>query len=128
MDARPPTQPEEGAISVSSESGGADAGRTESPSPVSEKVRGKRAAADELARKKRKMTSAAPLKLGGILLGGDRTTRTQSAAMSEWLDDDGILVAPPPSTEAPQHNMHAEERSKGGEGVPEQQAKGVPEQ
>ena len=76
VDARPPTQPEEGAISTSSESGGTDAGRTESPPPVSEKVRGKRAAADELAWKKRKTVGAAPLKLGDISLGGDQTTQT----------------------------------------------------
>ena len=61
VDARPPTQPEEGAVSISSES----------PSQVLEKVWGKRAAADEPARKKRKMVGAAPLKPGGILLSGD---------------------------------------------------------
>ena len=76
VDARPPTQPKEGVISVSSESGGVDASRTESPSLTSEKVRGKRAVADEPARKKRKTVSATPLKLGGISLGGDQTTRT----------------------------------------------------
>ena len=48
--------------------------------------------------------------------------------MSEWSDDDGAPVAPPPSTEAPPRNTRTEERSKGGEGLPEQQAKGVPEQ
>ena len=53
-----------------------DAGRTESPSPVSEKARGKREAADELAQKKRKMVAATPLKPGGISLGNDQTTRT----------------------------------------------------
>ena len=46
--------------------------------------------------------------------------------MSEWSDDDGALVAPPLSTEAPPHNMRTEVQSKGGEEVPEQQAKGVP--
>ena len=61
VDARPPTQPEEGAVSIS----------LESPSPVSEKVQGKRAAADEPAQKMRKMVGAAPLKPGGISLGGD---------------------------------------------------------
>ena len=61
VDARPPTQPEEGAISISSES----------PSPVLEKVRGKRVVADEPAWKKRKTAGAAPLKPGGISLGGD---------------------------------------------------------
>jgi len=96
-----------------------DTGRTESPSPVSENVRGKRAAADELAWKKRKTVGAAPLKSGGISLGGDETTQTQSASMSEWSDDDEVPVAPPPSTKAPSHKTRAEEQSKGGEGVPE---------
>jgi len=36
-----------------------------------EEVRGKRAAADEPAQKKRKMVGVAPLKLGDISLGGD---------------------------------------------------------
>ena len=48
--------------------------------------------------------------------------------MSEWSNDDGALVAPCPSTEAPPRNTHMEERSKEGEGVPEQPAKGVPDQ
>ena len=46
--------------------------------------------------------------------------------MSEWLDDDKALVAPPPSTKAPPRNTRMEGQSKGGEGVPEQQATGVP--
>ena len=91
-----------------------------------EKVRGKRAAADKLARKKRKMAGTAPLKLGSISLSGDETTQTWSAAMSEWSNDDEVPVAPPPSTKAPPCNMRAEEQSKGGEGVSEQQATGVP--
>ena len=74
VDARPPAQPEEGAISASSESRGADTGRTESPPSVPEKVWGKRAAVDEPARKKRKTAGAAPRKLGGISLGSDQTT------------------------------------------------------
>ena len=49
VDARPPAWPKVGAISVSSESRDADAGRTESPSSVSKKVQGKRAVVDELA-------------------------------------------------------------------------------
>ena len=92
------------------------------------KIRGKRAAADEPTRKKRKMADATPCKPGDISLGGDQTTQKQSTAMSEWSDDDGAPVAPPPSTEAPSRNMHTEVQSKGGEVVPEQQAKGVPEQ
>ena len=74
------------------------------------------------------MAGAAPYKLDDISLGGDRTTQTQSAAMSEWSDDDGALVAPRPSTKAPPRNTCMEERSKGGEGVPEQLVKGVLEQ
>jgi len=48
--------------------------------------------------------------------------------MSELSDDYGAPVAPHLSTEAPSHSMRMEERSKGQEGVLEQQAKGVPEQ
>ena len=70
---------------------------------------------------------AAPLKPSGISLGGDRTTQTRSAAMSEWLDDDEVPVAPPPSTKAPPRNTRTEGQSKEGEGVLEQQAMGVPE-
>ena len=76
VDARPPAQPKESSIGVSSESRGMDVGRMESPPSVSEKARGKRAAADELAQKKRKTAAAAPRKLGGISLGDDQTTRT----------------------------------------------------
>ena len=76
VDARPTTQPEEGAVSASLESGGVDASWTESLAPISEKVREKRAAVDEPARKKRKTACVAPCKLGGISLGGDQTTRT----------------------------------------------------
>ena len=53
-----------------------------------------------------------------ISLGGDQTTRTRSATMSEWSNDDGTPVAPPPSTEAPSRNTRTEVQSKGGEGVP----------
>ena len=67
---------------------------------VSEKVRGKRAAKDEPTQKKMRMVDVAPRKPGGISLGGDRTTQTQSAAMSEWSDNDEAPVAPPPSTRA----------------------------
>ena len=66
VDARPPPQPEEETVIISSEG----------PSPVSVKIQGKKAVADELAQKKRKTVGAAPLKLGGISLGGDQTTRT----------------------------------------------------
>jgi len=87
---------------------------------VSEKVRGKRAAADAPAQKKRKTVGAVPRKPGGISLGGDQTTRKQSTAMSEWSDDYGAPVAPPLSTKAPPHNMREEVQLKGGEEVPEQ--------
>lgn len=49
VDAQSPTQPEEGVISVSSESEGTNAGQMESPSLVLEKVQGKRAVVDGLA-------------------------------------------------------------------------------
>ena len=109
VDARPPARPKEDAASTSLESRGTDAGRTESSPPVSEKVRGKRAATDEPTRKKRKTAAAGPLKPGGILLGGDQTTRTRRTAVLEWLNDDKTLVAPPPSTEAPPCSMCVEE-------------------
>ena len=95
VDARPTTQPEEGAMSTSSESGGTGAGRMESPPSVLEKVWGKRAAQDELARKKMRTMDVAPRRSGGISLDGDRTARTQSAAMSEWSDNDEAPVALP---------------------------------
>ena len=77
VDARPPAQPEESSVGVSSESGGLDAGQTESPPTVSKKAWGKRAAADEPAQKRRKTAAAGPLKPGGISLGNDQTTRTR---------------------------------------------------
>ena len=52
-----------------------------------------------------------PCKSGDISLGGDQTTRTRSAMMSEWSDDDEVTVAPPPSTEAPPRNTCAEDPS-----------------
>ena len=94
--------------------------------PVSDKVWGKRAATDELARKKRKTAGVAPRKPGDISLGDDQTTRTRSAAMFEWSNDDGAPVAPPSSTEAPPCNTRAEVQSKGGEEVAEQRAEERP--
>ena len=73
-------KPEEGVVSALSELGGVDAGRTESPPPVSEKDWGKRAALDELAWKKRKTAGAAPRKPSGISLGGDQTIQTQKCS------------------------------------------------
>ena len=40
---------------------------------MTEKTRGKRAIVDKLAQKKRKTVAVAPLRLCGILLGGDQT-------------------------------------------------------
>ena len=80
----------------------------------------------EPARKKRRTTDVAPRKRVDISFGGNQTARTQSAVISEWSDDDGDPVAPPPSTKASSHNVRAEVQSKGGEGVPEQQAEKTP--
>ena len=70
VDAMPTTQLEEGAVSASSEFRGEGVGQKESPSTVSEKVRGKRAVIDEPARKKRRTADVAPRKPDGISLGG----------------------------------------------------------
>ena len=83
VDAVPTTQLEEGAISASFEFGGKGVGQKESPSSVSEKVWGKRAAKDVPARKKRRTVDVAPHKSSDISLGGDRIARTQSAVMSK---------------------------------------------
>ena len=120
VDARPPPQPEESSISVSSESGGVDIDQVESPPPASEKVQGKRPATDEPAQKKRKTAAVGPLKPGGISLGVDQTTRTRRTAVLEWSDDDETSVAPPPNTESPSHSTCAEEQVKKGKKVPEQ--------
>ena len=50
----------------------------------------------------------------------------QSTAIFEWSDDDEALVAPPLSTKASSRNTRMEVQSKGGEGVPEQQAEKMP--
>ena len=119
VDARPPAQPEESVVGVSSESGGTDAGQMESSPLVSEKARGKRATADKPAQKKWKTVAAAPLKPGGISLGGDQTTRTRRTAVFEWSDDDEVLMAPPPSMkEPPQSTCMGNQSGEGGE-VPE---------
>ena len=125
VDARPLAQPTEDAASALSESRD---GQTENSPPVSKKVRGKRAMADEPVRKKRKTVAASPLKPGGILLGGDQTTQQWRTTMLEWSDDDETLVAPLPSTKAPPRNTRAEEQARRGEEVLEQQAMGVPKQ
>ena len=71
VDARRPVQIEESSVGVSSEPGGIDTGRTESPPPVPTKNKGKRPAEDELAQKKRKIAATAPRKPGGISLDDD---------------------------------------------------------
>ena len=53
---------------------------------VLEKARGKRAAADEPAQKKRKTVAAAPLKPGGISLDDDQTTRIRRTVVFDWFD------------------------------------------
>ena len=81
---------------------------------------------DESVQKKRMMIGLATRKPSDISLGGDQTSRTQSAAVSEWSDDDGALVAPPSSTEAPSRDTCVEVQPEGGEGVPEQQVEETP--
>ena len=66
------------------------------------------------------MAAAAPLKLGGISLGGGQTTRTWRAEVIEWFDDDEDPVAPPPSMQAPPRSTRMEEQSRGSKEVPEQ--------
>ena len=80
---------------------------------VSEKVRGKRAVENEPAQKKRRTTDVAPHEPDNISFGGSRTARTQSAAISEWLDDDEVPVAPPSRTKMSSCGTRAEVRSKG---------------
>ena len=46
--------------------------------------------------------------------------------MSEWSDDGEAPVARPPITKASSRNTRAEVQSKGGGGVPEQQAEKTP--
>ena len=111
VDARPLAQPEESSGGVSSESGGMDVGRTETPPPVSEKTPGKRAVTDKPAPKKRKMTATAPRKPGGISLGDDQTTRTRRTAVFDWSDDDEVLTAPPPSMKEPPRSTRAGDQS-----------------
>ena len=97
----------------------------ESP-PVSKKVWGKRAAKDEVAQKKRRTVDVSPRKPGSISLGGGQTTQMQSAAISEWSNEDEAPVATHLSTKASSRNTRMEVQSEGGEGVPEQQAEETP--
>ena len=96
--------------------------------PVSDKVWGKRAATDELARKKRKTAGVAPRKPGDISLGDDQTTRMRRIVVFDWSDDDEVPMAPPPSTKEPPHSTCSEDQSRGGKEVPEQQPREVPKQ
>ena len=128
VDARPLAQLEESVVGVSSESGGTDAGRTKSSQPVSEKARGKRAAVDEPAQKRRKTATTAPIKLGGISLGDDQTTRTRRTAVFDWSDDDKVPTDSPPSTKEPPRSTLMGNQSRGGKEVPELQTREVPKQ
>ena len=128
VDARPPAQPEESSVGVSSESGGMDAGRMESPPPVSEKIQGKRPAEDEPAQKKRKIGAAAPYKPGDISLGDDQTNQTRRNTVFDWSDDDKVLTAPPPRMDKPPHSTRAGDQSGGGKEVREPPTSKVPEQ
>ena len=121
VDARPPPQPEESSVSISSEFGGVDIDQVESPPPALEKVQGKSPAVDEPAQKKRKIAPAAPIKPGGILLGGDQATRMRRAAVIEWSDDDEDPVDILSSVQTSSHNTRVEEQSGGAKKVPEQQ-------
>ena len=88
VDIRRLLQPEEEELSSSSDS----------PSPVSEKVRGKRPAVDEPVQKRRKTVSSHAHKPGGISLGEDRTVRPRRTAVLEWSDDDEDQSVLPLST------------------------------
>ena len=128
VDARRPVQIEESSVDVSSESGGMDTGRTESPPLTPAKNKGKRPAEDEPAQKKRKIVATAPRKPSGISLDDDQTNRTRRTAVFDWSDDDEILTNPPPSTKGPPRNPHAEEQTGVGEEVHEAPTRRVPEQ
>jgi len=119
VDARPLAQPEEASVVVSSNSGDMDVGWTESPPPVSEKIRAKGLVADEPTQKKRKTGAAAPRKPGGISLGNNQTTRMRNTAVFNWFDDDEVLTAPPPSMKGPPCGTRVVDQSGRGEEVPE---------
>ena len=46
----------------------------------------------------------------------------------DWSDDDKVPMAPPPSTKEPPRSTRAEDQSRGGEEVLEQQMREVPKQ
>ena len=91
VDIRRPLQPKEEEPSTSSDS----------PSPVSEKIRGKRPAVDEPVQKRRKTASSTTPKTGGVTLGEDRTTQPRRNAVLEWSDDDEDPATHAPSMKAP---------------------------
>ena len=126
VDVRRSARSKEDVASTSSESGGTNAGRTETSPLVTEKVRGKRAAADEPAQKKRKTAAAAPLKWGGISLGGNQATRPRRTVVLEWSDDDEDPVAPPPNMQAPPRSTCTDEQSRESVELPRQQTTEVP--
>ena len=100
VDIRRPLQPEEEEPSTSSDN----------PSPVSEKIHGKRPAVDEPAQKRRKTASSTIHKSGGISLGEERTVRPRRTAVLEWSDDDENQAAHPPSTKEPSTDAEAPEQ------------------
>ena len=127
VDARRPVQIEESSVSVSLESGGMDTGRTESPPPVSAKMRGKRSAEDEPAPKKRKTAVTAPCKLGRISLDDDQTNQTRRTMVFDWSDDDEILTNPFSSTKGPSLYPCSEQQIEVGKEVLEAPTRRVPE-
>ena len=74
------------------------------------------------------MATVVPIKLGGISLGDDQTTRTRRTAMFDWSDDDEAPTDPPPSMKEPPRSTPMGNQSRGGEEVPEPQTKEVLEQ
>ena len=75
------------------------------------------------------MAATSPLKLGGISLGGDQTTRMRRTMVFEWSDDDDVPVAPPPSMKAPPRSTRARRNSRWeGRKFPQQWVMEVPEQ
>ena len=100
VDIRRPLQPKEEEPSTS----------LDSPSLVSEKIRGKRPAIDEPAQKRRKPASSTVHKSGGISLGEERTVRPRRTTVLEWSDDDEDQAVHPPRTKEPSTDAKAPEQ------------------